>query len=187
MDIATVFEILSQGKIISTNSKKYSEHARLLQDEDIFDTFYRSALTLGYILNGENGYFYLSKKGQMNKDEIEAYLSKHKDAIIAISILRQLFPQLDRGSYIKYTEFITEYEMQKKEDASIQNRLNILVFGKGNVDLKSTIDILFDRLKKFDLIERVNENNQDNYKILNAIEYYIKIIELSEPNTKESK
>lgn len=187
MDIATVFEILSQGKIISTNSKKYSEYARLLQDEDTFDTFYKAASTLGYILNGENGYFYLSKKGQMKKDEIEAYLSKHKDAIVAISILRQLFPQLDRGSYLKYTEFITEYEMQKKEDASIKNRLNMLVFGKGNIDLKSTIDILFDRLRKFDLIERVNENDQDTYKILNAIEYYIKIIELSEPNTKDDK
>ena len=187
MDIATVFEVLVQGKIISINSKKYSEHARLLQDEEMFDAFYEAASTLGYILNGENGYFYLSKKGQMKKDEMEAYLTKHKDAIVAISILRQIYPQIDRGSYVKYTEFITEYEMQKKEDASIQNRLNMLVSGKGNVDLKSAIDALFDRLRKFDLIERVNENDQDTYKVLDAIEYYIKIIELSEPNTKESR
>ena len=187
MEIATAFEVLSQGKIISINSKKYSEHARLLQDEEMFDTLYEAASTLGYILNGENGYFYLSKKGQMKKDELEAYLTKHKDAILAISILRQLYPQIDRGSHLKYTEFITEYEMQKKEDSSIQNRLNMLVSGKGNVDLKSAIDALFDRLKKFDLIERVHNNDQDTYKVLDAIEYYIKIIELSEPSAKESR
>ncbi len=187
MDIASVFEILSQGKIISSNSKKYSEYTRHLMDEEIFDEFYDAASTLGYILHGEGGYYYLSKKGQMNKDEMEAYITKHKDAILAISILRQLRPQLDRGSFIVYTDLIHEYKMQEKEDRSITNRLNMLVSGKGNIDLKSAFDALFDRLKKFDLIERMGDNDQDKYKILDAIDYYIKIIELSEPNTKESK
>jgi hypothetical protein len=187
MDIASVFEVLSQGKIISSNSKKYSEYTRHLMDEEVFDEFYNAASTLGYILHGEGGYYYLSKKGQMNKDEMEAYISKHKDAILAISILRQLRPQLDRGSFIIYTDLIHEYKMQEKEDSSITNRLNMLVSGKGNVDLKSAFDALFDRLKKFDLIESVGDNDQDKYKILDAVEYYIKIIELSEPNSKESK
>lgn len=187
MDIASVFDILSQGKIISSNSKKYSEYTRHLMDEEVFDEFYDAASTLGYILHGEGGYFYLSKKGQMNKDEMEAYITKHKDAILAISILRQLRPQLDRGSFIVYTDLIHEYKMQEKEDKSIMNRLNMLVSGKGNIDLKSAFDTLFDRLKKFDLIERMGDNDQDKYKVLDAIDYYIKIIELSEPNTKESK
>lgn len=187
MDIANVFEILSQGKIISSNSKKYSEYTRHLMDEEIFDEFYDAASTLGYILHGEGGYFYLSKKGQMNKNEMEVYITKHKDAILAISILRQLRPQIDRGSYIIYTDLIHEYKMQEKEDGSIANRLNMLVSGKGNVDLKSAFDALFDRLKKFDLIERIGDNDQDKYKVLDAIDYYIKIIELSEPNSKESK
>lgn len=187
MDIASVFDVLSQGKIISSNSKKYSEYTRHLMDEEVFDEFYDAAATLGYLLHGEGGYFYLSKKGQMSKDEMEAYISKHKDAILAISILRQLRPQLDRGSFISYTDLIYEYKMQEKEDSSITNRLNRLVSGKGNVDLKSAFDALFDRLKKFDLIERVGGNDQDKYKILDAIDYYIKIIELSEPNAKESK
>ncbi len=187
MDIANVFEILSHGKIISSNSKKYSEYTRYLMDEEIFDEFYAAASTLGYNLHGEGGYFYLSKKGQMNKDEIEAYISKHKDAILAISILRQLRPQLDRGSSIVYTDLIHEYKMQEKEDSSIKNRLNMLVSGKGNVDLKSAFDALFDQLKKFDLIERVGDNDQDKYKVLDAINYYIKIIELSEPHSKDNK
>jgi len=187
MDIASVFEVLSQGKIISSNSKKYSDYTRHLMDEEIFDEFYAAASTLGYILHGEGGYFYLSKKGQMSKDEMEAYISKHKDAILAISILRQLRPQLDRGSIIVYTDLIHEYKMQEREDSSIQNRLNILVSGKGNVDLKSAFDALFERLKKFDLIESVGDNDQDRYKVLDAIDYYIKIIEVSEPNSKESK
>lgn len=187
MDIANVFEILSQGKIISSNSKKYSEYTRHLMDEEVFEEFYDAASTLGYILHGEGGYFYLSKKGQMNKDEMEAYITKHKDAILAISILRQLRPQLDRGSFLVYTDLIHEYKMQEKEDSSITNRLNMLVSGKGNIDLKSAFDALFDRLKKFDLIERIGDNDQDKYKILDAIDYYIKIIELSEPNIKESK
>ena len=187
MDIANVFEVLSQGKIISSNSKKYSEYTRFLLDEEVFDEFYTAASTLGYILHGEGGYFYLSKKGQMNKDEIEAYITKHKDAILAISILRQLRPQIDRGSFIVYTDLIHEYKMQEKEDSSISNRLNMLVSGKGNVDLKSAFDALFDRLRKFDLIERVGDHDQDRYKVLDAIDYYIKIIELSEPNSKERK
>jgi len=186
MDIASVFEILSQGKIISSNSKKYSEYTRHLMDDEIFDEFYEAASTLGYILHGEGGYFYLSKKGQMNKEEIESYITKHKDAILAISILRQLRPQLDRGSYIVYTDLIHEYKMQEKEDSSIANRLNMLVSGKGNVDLKSAFDALFDRLRKFDLIERVGDHDQDKYKVLDAIDYYVKMIELSEPNKGKS-
>ena len=187
MDIASVFEILSQGKIISSNSKKYSEYTRHLMDDEIFDAFYEAASTLGYILHGEGGNFYLSKKGQMNKEEMEAYITKHKEAILAISILRQLRPQLDRGSYIVYTDLIHEYKMQEKEDSSIANRLNMLVSGKGNVDLKSAFDALFDRLRKFDLIERVGDHDQDKYKVLDAIDYYIKMIELSEPKSRESK
>ena len=107
--------------------------------------------------------------------------------ILAISILRLLHPQIDRGSFIVYTDLIHEYKMQEKEDSSISNRLNMLVSGKGNVDLKSAFDALFDRLRKFDLIERVGDHDQDKYKVLDAIDYYIKIIELSEPNSKESK
>ncbi len=187
MDIANVFEILSQGKIISSNSKKYGEYAQYLMDEEIFDEFYDASYTLGYILHAQGGYFYLSKKGHMNKDEMEAYIRKHKDAILAISILRELRPQIDRGSFIVYTDLIHEYKMHEKEDISISNRLNMLVSGKGNVDLKSAFDALFDRLRKFDLIERVGDHNQDKYKVLDAIDYYIKIIELSEPSSKDSK
>ncbi len=185
MDISTVFELLSQGKILSSNSKKYGEYARLLHDEEIFNTLYEAVSTLGFSLNGENGYFYLSKKGQMRKDALEAYLNKHKEAIVALSILRQLYPQIDRGSYLKYTEFVTEFEMQNREDSTLQNRLNALVSGRATVDLKSAIDALFDRLKKFDLIEQVYDNDHDTYKVLDAIEYYIKIIELAEPTMKE--
>jgi len=187
MDIANIFEILSHGKIISSNSKKYSEYTRYLMDEDIFDEFYEAVSTLGYNLHGEGGYFYLSKKGQMKKDEIEAYISKHKDAILAISILRQLHPQLDRGSSIVYTDLISEYKMHEKEDSSIKNRLDMLVFGKGNLDLKSAFDALFDQLKKFDLIESIDDNDQDKYKVLDAINYYIRIIELSEPHSKDNR
>ncbi len=187
MDIANVFEVLSQGKIISSNSKKYSEHTRFLMNEEVFDEFYDAASTLGYILHGEGGYFYLSKKGQMGKDEMESYITKHKDAILAISILRQLHPQIDRGGFIVYTDLIHEYKMQEKEDDSIANRLNIFVSKKDNVDLRSAFDALFDKLRKFDLIERVGDHNQDKYKVLDAIDYYIKIIELSEPNSKDNR
>jgi len=186
MDIAGVFEILSQGKIISSNSKKHRDYARYLMDENVFDEMYTAVATLGYLLHGSEGYFYLSKKGQMNKDEIESYVNKHKDAILAISILRQLRPQIDRGNSIAYTDLIHEYKIQEKEDSAIKNRLNMLVSGKGNVDIKSAFDALFDQLKKFDLIEQSGEHDQDKYKVLDAINYYIKMIELAEPNTKDN-
>ena len=186
MDIAEVFEVLSQGKIISMNSDKYKEYAIFLQDDDTFDLFSEAASTLGFILNGENGYFYLSKKAQPKKEELEGYINKHRDIILAISILREIYPQLDRGSIIRYTEFIKEYELQKREDSSIQERLNILVSGRENIDLKSAIDLFFDKLIKFDIIEQINKQDQDSYKVLDAIDYYIKIIELAERDERES-
>jgi len=88
MDIASVFELLSKGKIISINSRQYGEYAKFLQIDEVFETFQKSLAPLGYRLNGESGYYYLSKKRAMSKDEIKIYLNNHQDAILAVSILR---------------------------------------------------------------------------------------------------
>ena len=69
MDIANVFSILSQGKIISMNSKEYEEYAYFLANDNSFEEMDELVRKIGYNLIRENGYFFMSKKEQMDSKE----------------------------------------------------------------------------------------------------------------------
>jgi len=57
MEIKDVFEVLSKGVIISTNSKKYENFAKFLSIEENFEELDKAVAKLGFYLVGENGYF----------------------------------------------------------------------------------------------------------------------------------
>lgn len=180
MDIASIFKELSQGKIISSASKDYKEHVYFLLDEDCFNETSKVLDAIGYTLIGENGYFYMSKKGSMSVDEIDLFISKHKDSIIAISLLRQLFPRLDRGSTISFMSVASEYEAYKKNDSTIKDKMESLSWSKNKDDEKAMLEQVFKYLEKNYIIEKIEQNNENDFKVLDAIDYYINIVELAE-------
>jgi len=169
-----VFKVLSKGVMVSLNSSKYLEVAKFLNIDDNFEEFGALMDKLGFTLRGENGYFFMAKKEKMSEGELASFLNSHKMVLIAIAILKQLFPLLEKGYILKQTDFITNYN--QKNDPSLQQKMDYLFETK---DLKNRTEQFFDLLKKNYCIEEQDSDskNKDTFIVLNAIEYYSKIVE----------
>jgi hypothetical protein len=170
--IDEVFKILSKGVMISINSQKYLDIAKFLMIDENFDELSGIMKKLGFTLNGENGCFYISKKENMNEVELVSFLNNHKNILISIAVLKQLFPYLDRGYILKQTDFIVQYK--QKEDALLEQKFEYIFKTK---DLKDIVEKFFDLLEKNYIVEKKESDSKDEYLVLSAIEYYTKIVQ----------
>jgi hypothetical protein len=186
MDIAKAFEILSQGKIISANSSSYVELANMLLDDSFFDELKDVLDTIGYRLIGEDGYYYITKKGKLNVTQQQSFIQTNKDVIMAIAFLRELYPRLDSGSSIFFLQTVSEYVNAKKENETIKDKLGYLSFIKNDEDEKEMLEQLFRYLENKNIIEKESINNTDKYKVLNAVSYYISIVESVEKGDEDA-
>lgn len=177
MDIAKAFDILSQGKIVSSNSAQYSELANMLLNDNFFNELDELISKIGYRLIGEGGYFYISKKAKLNATEQLSFINRHRDIIIAIAFLRELYPRLDRGNVISFLDTAVNYANTKIENPSIRERLVYFSWIKNKDDEKSMLEQLFKHLEDKNIIEKVQENNSDKFKILDAVNYYLAIVD----------
>jgi hypothetical protein len=158
--------------MISINSQKYLDEAKFLMIDENFDELFDIMKKLGLTLNGENGYFYISKKENMNEAELSSFLNNHKNILISIAILKQLFPYLDRGHILKQTDFIVHYK--QKEDALLEQKFEYIFKTK---DLKDIVEKFFDLLEKNYILEKKDSDSKDEYLVMSAIEYYTKIVQ----------
>ncbi|HIP51914.1 MAG TPA: hypothetical protein EYG94_07495 [Campylobacterales bacterium] len=172
MDIATAFKVMMKGVIVSRNSEKYGEIATFLLNEENFMNYETILQELGYELNGENGYFYLSKSESLSTEEIDQFIQSHKDVFMLISILKQILPHARSGSTIKYTEFVAKFK--EKKDAHLEEKWHYIF--KEN-DLKQSSEKFFERLMKEYIIEKTDKNDKDSYLVLNSLEYYLSFLE----------
>lgn len=172
MGIDEVFKVLSKGVMVSINSQKYHDIANFLMIDENFDETYELLNKLGYRLNGENGYFYISKKESMNEAELQSFLNNHKKVLISIAILKKLFPYLDRGSILKQTDFI--YHYKQKDDALLEQKFEYIFETK---DFKDIVERFFDLLEKNYIIEKKDSDSKDEYLVLSSLEYYLKIVQ----------
>jgi len=172
MEIATAFKVMMKGVIVSRNSEKYGDIATFLLNEENYMAYENILQTLGYELNGENGYFYLSKSASLTSEEIEQFVQSHKEVFILISILKQLLPHARSGSTIKYTEFVAQFEAKKNEHLE---QKWFYIFKER--DLKQSSEKFFERLQKEFIIEKVDKTDKDSYLVLNSLEYYLSFLE----------
>lgn len=172
MDIATAFKVMMKGVIVSRNSDKYGEIATFLLNEENYIEYENLLHKLGYELNGENGYFFLSKSEALSSEEIDQFIKSHKEVFMLISILKQLLPHARSGSTIKYTEFVAQFE--EKKDELLDEKWRYIF--KEN-DLKQSSEKFFERLSREFIIEKKDKNDKDSYLVLNSLEYYLSFLE----------
>ena len=172
MELKEVFSVLSKGVMVSLNSKRYFEVANYLNIEENFKEASEVFEKIGFNLIGENGYFYLAKNEGLKANEIESFINTHKRLFVALSILKSLFPYLDSSQTIKQSQFLAK--LTQKEDDLILQKLHYLF---GQKDLKSLTEELFTLLQKHYVIEKVDLKNKDEYIVLNALAYYLDILE----------
>ncbi len=162
---SVIFEILSKGVIISTNSNRFIKEATWLMEDDNFNSLNNTLNKIGLYLIGENGYFYLSK--DLKSDEEDRFFNSHKQLILAIAQLKKVFVHLDKGHKIKKSEFIKRFEVKKDE--------KIIKALFDTDDLMEITDKLFNLLEKNFVIE--GKNKKDEYLVLNSIRYYLDIVD----------
>ena len=156
-----IFDTLSKGVIISINSDKYHDMANYLSIDENFEAFNETINEIGYKVFGENGYFYLSKNEKLENSEVENFIAFHKKTIVAIAILKQIYPLIASGDVISFTDFIVEFE--KKLNPDIEDKLNYLF----SSDKKTQIEELFKLLEKNFIIEKISQKDKNSYKVLN--------------------
>lgn len=177
MDIANVFSLLSLGIIISSNSKKYEEYANFLANDTNYEEMNEIIGKIGYNLIRENGYFYMSKKEQMDAKERDLFLKDHRNIILAIAILRVFYPRIDRGASISFIETAAKYDGYKKNDATITDKIKRLSLAKNYENEKNMLEQIFILLEKSNVLEKIYVRHDNEYKVLDAIEYYINIVD----------
>lgn len=74
--IDEVFKVLSKGVMISINSQKYLDIANFLMIDENFDELFAILKKLGFTLNGENGYFYISKKREYERGRAKQFFKQ---------------------------------------------------------------------------------------------------------------
>jgi hypothetical protein len=161
---SVIFEILSKGVIISSNSSKFIKEATWLMEDENFNSLNTTLNKLGLYLVGENGYFYLSK--DLKLEEEEKFFNSHKALILAIAQLKKVFVHLDKGHKIKKSEFIKRFEAKKDE--------KIIKALFDSDDIMEITDKLFNLLERNYVIE---SKSKDEYLVLNAINYYLDIVD----------
>jgi hypothetical protein len=166
------FEVLSKGIIISTGSQKYHNIANFLSVDENFEALKSVVDKIGYYLVGESGYFYLSKKGLLSREDVNYFVDRHKKTIVAISVLKQIFPVLSVNSVIKQSKFIVEYD--KRGDELLRDKLLYL---SSSEDIKTEVEELFSILQKSFVLEQNQRGDRDSYKVLSALSYYLKIVD----------
>ncbi len=172
MGLDEVFKILSKGVMVSMHSQKYYDIVNFLMIEENYDEMSILLDKLGFVLNGENGYFFLSKKEGMSEAERSSFLNAHKKVLVSIAILKQLFPFIERGSTLKQTDFI--YQYKQKEDTLLEQKFEYIFESR---DLKDIVEHFFDLLEKHYIIEKKESNSKDEYLVLSSLEYYMKIVQ----------
>jgi hypothetical protein len=95
---SVIFDILSKGIIISTNSSKFKDEAMWLMDDENFNSLNATLNKLGLYLVGESGYFYMSK--DLKSDEFDKFFNEHKALFLGIAVLIMVFFHLDKGDKI---------------------------------------------------------------------------------------
>ena len=169
---AEVFEVLSKGVVVSLNSDRYFEIANFLNIDENFVIFDDIVSAIGYQLIGENGYFYLSKNRRLDSSEMDSFVTTHKKSIIAISILKEIYPLISAGDTILFVEFIKD--MQTKESDLIQQKMQFLF---DDMDEKSASEEFFKLLEKNFILERISTKDKNSYRVLNSIGYFVNIVE----------
>lgn len=170
---AEIFNELKSGKIISSNSDKrdYQKIIKFLQDEGKLFKLNEALSVIGYEIKGEEGYFYLSKESRLEESELDRFINRHKKAFLSIAILKMVFSNIP--SEIRFSKF-TE-ELLSKDDKKPFEYLEALTEIKD--DYKTMTEKLFRELVSANIIERIDEENKDRYKLLNGFNYYLKILD----------
>ncbi len=166
---ANVFELLSKGQFICSNSVDDDQRKLFNIVDENFEELYNYFLAIGFVLERGDEYFYFSRK------EARADLErKIEQAYRWIDVL-DFFKTFNSGFGPGYRFTPSDILVQVKIDANLKDKLEQLKKPLGEGPHTDRVKRLIDELEKYGFAELDNEITQQ-YKVLSAFKYIEQLI-----------
>jgi hypothetical protein len=167
---AEVFEILSKGQFICSNSTVDAIrklHTAMSQD---FDAFYNYFLGINLILEEGDEFYYFVRSE--SRAELERKLEITMKWIDIVDFLKTYDSSFGSGTRFKVANILVRLSV----DADLKNKLEGLKkYAPGKEKYPDIIEKVLDQLEKDNFIELENEIVQE-YKVLSSFSYLEKLI-----------
>lgn len=169
---ALIFEILSKGQFICSNSsdEEIRKLYNIIDDEENFEFLYNYFLHINFILEKGNEYFYFSRKE--TKVDLER---KIEQAFKWIDIL-DFFKTYDNSFGAGYRFSPPDILVKTKVDAELKTKLESLKkYSGGRENHAEIVERILDSLEKDKFIE-VENVNLNQYKVLTSFQYLEQLV-----------
>lgn len=169
---ALIFEILSKGQFICSNSSEdiIRKLYNILENEESFEFLYNYFLYINFILEKGNEYFYFSRKE--TKVDLER---KIEQAFKWIDIL-DFFKTYDNSFSAGYRFSPSDILVKTKVDAELKTKLESLKkYSSGRENHSEIVERILDSLEKDKFIE-VENANINQYKVLTSFQYLEQLV-----------
>jgi hypothetical protein len=169
---ATIFEILSKGQFICSNSSDelIRKLYNTIDDEEIFEFLYEYFLNINFILERGNEYFYFSR--MENKTDLERKIEQAFKWIDILDFLKTYDNSFGAGYRFSPSDIL----VKTKVDAELKTKLESLKkYSAGKEKHLEIIEKILETLEKDKFIEMENTITHQ-YKVLTSFHYLEQLV-----------
>ena len=168
---AEIFEVLSKGKFICSNSSKDLDRKlyAVLEDEDHFELLVSYFENINFILEKGNGYFYFSR------NESKVNLERKLEIAFKWIDILDFFKTFDHSFGSGFRFSIADITVRLNTDADLKSKLTALKKITKKTNHTEAVSKLVDYLLKDNFVELQDEIT-NTYKVLSSFEYLEELI-----------
>lgn len=169
---AAIFETLSRGQFISSNSSDESTRKlySVIEEEQNFEYLYNYFININFILEKGDEYFYFTRPE--NKIDLERKIEQFFKWIDILDFLKSFDHSFSSGHRFTPSDILVKLNL----DAELKSKLTGLKrYSGGKEKYDEIINKILDDLRKDKFIEIENVINRQ-YKVLAAFQYLEKLV-----------
>ncbi|GHA34090.1 hypothetical protein GCM10007103_14590 [Salinimicrobium marinum] len=168
---AEIFDVLSKGKFICSNSSKDLNRKlyAVLEDEDHFELLTSYFGNINFILERGNGYFYFSR------NESKVNLERKLEIAFKWIDILDFFKTFDHSFGSGFRFSIADITVRLNTDADLKSKLTALKKITKRTNYTEAVSKLVDYLLKDNFVELQDEIT-NTYKVLSSFEYLEELI-----------
>lgn len=168
---AEIFDVLSKGKFICSNSSKDLNRKlyAVLEDEDHFELLTSYFGNINFILERGNGYYYFSR------NESKVNLERKLEIAFKWIDILDFFKTFDHSFGSGFRFSIADITVRLNTDADLKSKLTALKKITKRTNYTEAVSKLVDYLLKDNFVELQDEIT-NTYKVLSSFEYLEELI-----------
>lgn len=164
-----IFELLSKGQFICSNSCDDNERKLYNTVEEYFDDLYDYFLAIGFVLEKGDEFFYFTRS------ETKAELERKLEQAFKWIDLVDFFKTFDTSFSSGFRFTASQVEVQLRMDVSLKDKLEALKKHTGDGSYGERVKKLVDMLCKDGYVE-LEDEIQQQYKVVSSFKYLEQLI-----------